>query len=558
MAKMGRNDQCSCGSGKKYKRCCLGKVEESPPPAPEPSLDSDEPWIESDVGELDEDDDWLDLEPESAGPVWSEAWGRESERGYALQRDDAPDVEVAAVWWALWREVVETFSVEGELQPAPSGLKLHAYHSTREWCMDLGTQLSMAAEHDATHLEHVRTLAREFGVLFPEVPLGAMVALRVEVATAVSISEGLEAADAEYEALVQEYPDEPLVYATWGDLYAGDVTSGVSPVDIERAEAIYRRGLGVHGASGLKFRTALNELAAYRMAGRSALPRHQKDPDIAELMRCSERLSKELVARIVARGGEVVPLLNELMLDAEGLVVEHDFKPKDSGLQMTDDEAEGAGWAPCHAAFLAAAIGDLSSLGPLLHVGAADFENEYLHNGFAWFPSAFGPEAVESFLGFVLDRRVYWYHRAQAAKGVVWAAGQHPELRSRVASALAEAIGSGAHDPEMTTWLAVAAARTGEPSVLEAIRQAAARGAIDTGVTGDLDGLLSEPADWFLKKPPLYDTTETYVEALRHHARRSTNSYTPSGYHGGKASAGSKAARKAQRKARKKSKGKRR
>jgi len=27
--KIGRNDLCSCGSGKKYKKCCLGKVMES-------------------------------------------------------------------------------------------------------------------------------------------------------------------------------------------------------------------------------------------------------------------------------------------------------------------------------------------------------------------------------------------------------------------------------------------------------------------------------------------------------------------------------------------------
>jgi tetratricopeptide (TPR) repeat protein len=27
MAKIGRNDPCLCGSGKKYKRCCLAKVE---------------------------------------------------------------------------------------------------------------------------------------------------------------------------------------------------------------------------------------------------------------------------------------------------------------------------------------------------------------------------------------------------------------------------------------------------------------------------------------------------------------------------------------------------
>ncbi len=27
-SKSGRNDPCPCGSGKKYKQCCLGKVEE--------------------------------------------------------------------------------------------------------------------------------------------------------------------------------------------------------------------------------------------------------------------------------------------------------------------------------------------------------------------------------------------------------------------------------------------------------------------------------------------------------------------------------------------------
>ena len=29
MAKIGRNDPCLCGSGKKYKRCCLAKVEKA-------------------------------------------------------------------------------------------------------------------------------------------------------------------------------------------------------------------------------------------------------------------------------------------------------------------------------------------------------------------------------------------------------------------------------------------------------------------------------------------------------------------------------------------------
>jgi uncharacterized protein YecA (UPF0149 family) len=28
--KIGRNDACPCGSGKKYKKCCLGKASASP------------------------------------------------------------------------------------------------------------------------------------------------------------------------------------------------------------------------------------------------------------------------------------------------------------------------------------------------------------------------------------------------------------------------------------------------------------------------------------------------------------------------------------------------
>jgi len=32
MGKIGRNDSCPCGSGKKYKKCCLGKTQNHPEP----------------------------------------------------------------------------------------------------------------------------------------------------------------------------------------------------------------------------------------------------------------------------------------------------------------------------------------------------------------------------------------------------------------------------------------------------------------------------------------------------------------------------------------------
>jgi len=56
MAKIGRNDPCPCGSGKKYKKCCLGKVQHAParalanatmPPSPPPATGAlcDEPPV---------------------------------------------------------------------------------------------------------------------------------------------------------------------------------------------------------------------------------------------------------------------------------------------------------------------------------------------------------------------------------------------------------------------------------------------------------------------------------------------------------------------------------
>jgi tetratricopeptide (TPR) repeat protein len=53
MEKLGRNAPCHCGSGKKYKKCCLAKDEAAnpaPPPAPTGT------WV------FDDDDEWNKLD----------------------------------------------------------------------------------------------------------------------------------------------------------------------------------------------------------------------------------------------------------------------------------------------------------------------------------------------------------------------------------------------------------------------------------------------------------------------------------------------------------------
>jgi tetratricopeptide (TPR) repeat protein len=61
MAKPGRNDPCPCGSGKKYKRCCLAKDEEAEralaPAHPSPQSDG----VAQRIATATADDDYVEL-----------------------------------------------------------------------------------------------------------------------------------------------------------------------------------------------------------------------------------------------------------------------------------------------------------------------------------------------------------------------------------------------------------------------------------------------------------------------------------------------------------------
>ena len=76
--KIGRNAPCHCGSGKKYKKCCLRKDAEksdSPPSRPDDNgveahsdWDDDDDW--DDDSNWNEDDDWDDDEDDSLREQW--------------------------------------------------------------------------------------------------------------------------------------------------------------------------------------------------------------------------------------------------------------------------------------------------------------------------------------------------------------------------------------------------------------------------------------------------------------------------------------------------------
>jgi tetratricopeptide (TPR) repeat protein len=64
--KLGRNDPCHCGSGKKYKKCCLEKDEAGNVTriVPTAAAAAAEDWEEDETGRLPDEDDWGDFGPD--------------------------------------------------------------------------------------------------------------------------------------------------------------------------------------------------------------------------------------------------------------------------------------------------------------------------------------------------------------------------------------------------------------------------------------------------------------------------------------------------------------
>ena len=232
------------------------------------------------------------------------------------------------------------------------------------------------------------------------------------------------------------------------------------------------------------------------------LPGYLEDGDIRALLTAGDSMDPALWHRMLDRGPEILPLLHSLL---------DDFHLAD----LDDEPIPGASryYAAIHGAFIAAAIGGDSSVPHIIGLADRADDDEWLHEGLAWFPTAFGPDSVEAFLDFVRNGRVRWYQRAAAAKGVVWAAGQHPELRDRVVAGLVEALDGETSNADAVTALIRPAVATGDQRALEAVRRAYQRDMVDEGFCGDLEDALSVDEAWFLQRPPVHLTAEAYFAA---------------------------------------------
>jgi len=654
MPKIGRNDPCPCGSGKKYKKCCLdkdGHAAASPTngEATEPGganglsgKTPEEPWEEdegsdkgSDEGsdeeareEEDEEEDeegdvqgsisdLMDTAPreleEMVGEVGLEVgveeiktlardgrfetarqlvehvlatnpsddgldlagaigvvaviWGRETpdrppleQIAFEINDADRPPMEdeIESPWTRsqrAWKHLSQALagrvSAVEEIVSALPGVE-----SPVQWikrAVGMGTRRGSGPSKSPPCSE-VAEFCRSVKSFLPGSPPFFLNALAACEAACLLEAGRDEEADAVFESLLAAGANPVDVRAVWGDIYAPQgmptapwatapwATAPGRPPDIARARKIWEAGLGHGMRSRALLMPRLTGLERIEAEPGPPDRSYLDDADIKALLECGKWVPPEVVLRLFERGPAIVPLLNLLMNDAAWLAPGKDEpRYKERNLRWE--------WAPSHTAFLAAQFRNPSSLGPMFEVARVERGNEWLYDGMLWFPTHFPAECMDAFIDFALDETQDWYLRAGALNGIVLAAGKNPALREKVAKVFAEALACDVFDTsDVTSSMAVAAARIDSDDVRAAISAAHRRGAVEPDYAGDLEHLLAQPRDWYLgERLPLLNTVE-YFNEMRPRSRRG------SGPWGGQQDSGTarvKARRDKERKARK-------
>ena len=215
-----RNDPCPCGSGIKFKKCCLGK-NTSPTSSSSVNMDRSEEMY----GMIQEGYDLIDSRHEAgACTIWLKAW-------------------------AILKTIVASNSIRSieDAEALLLGEDIYLF----DWVQDLEMGLANAAI-DAPLFHDTRIhYCREFIQIFP----GSVDIIKhMKLAIADSLfQQGKKAeAEQEYRRIVAEYPKYPWGYIHWGDFCAGE--------DDTKAEELYRKALGLDRAEDAVIQERIRDL----------------------------------------------------------------------------------------------------------------------------------------------------------------------------------------------------------------------------------------------------------------------------------------------------------
>jgi len=291
MSKIGRNLPCPCGSGKKYKKCCIAK--------PDPASIS--------KGILNNLKNFMTYEEVNA-MVTSEIIQRLESMGIIFNKDTfLQDVQefysaqqIKDTWfenfevmaegrdedfpffaaWILWERLapkqilpLEQMSdlIEKGVQDKSNGDSIGAcdtwlkvwdaikyrlkpeiknldyldelYEGScfiKYFCQDLEKELYNTGLKDQTYFEKRINYCREFLSYFPEEDELIIHNMRRSIAESYTKLDNYEQAELEFKKLVEDYPDNPWGYIGWGDMYFLEREKNIA-----RAKELYNKAKSV-------------------------------------------------------------------------------------------------------------------------------------------------------------------------------------------------------------------------------------------------------------------------------------------------------------------------
>jgi len=200
MGKIGRNDPCPCGSGKKYKKCC--------------QREHDHQRVL--VGRVDE------------GVIYDE---------------NGKEQEACDLWWTVWEDIKPKFTPEmrdtSEAQEIFPKTQLHIY----DWLQFFSDALIHAAFEDASYAKKGIEVCRTVLKQLPDEPEDYLRHFHFDLAEFLFIDGQYSESETQFASLIKKNPDKAEPYSVYSDLLLSRWDKEGNPDDLQHGIELLEQAL---------------------------------------------------------------------------------------------------------------------------------------------------------------------------------------------------------------------------------------------------------------------------------------------------------------------------
>ena len=321
MAKIGRNEPCPCGSGKKYKKCCLEKEKAKAFLTPVQKGKRHIRWLPEEVQGFSTEDiierlkkagvdfhkeqfledvkrfysvsalahHWADISPVNADDLeedflWRAAivlWERLApdivnsekiddlmQKGYDLIYEQEKCVEGCSLWLAAW-EYLKTRHITSDTESVEDVDEIFiGLQNLYNWCQDMEMELGNAGLKDPSFYEKRIRFCQEFCKLLPRTDAYIISNMMCAEAEAYFALKDVEQGERVFKKAIEAFPADGWNYIRWADQYWLFHACDEIPVDYEKAEQIYKMAMEKNVWSKKDILERLKELERRRSHGK--------------------------------------------------------------------------------------------------------------------------------------------------------------------------------------------------------------------------------------------------------------------------------------------------